>query len=469
MSIRLKLLSFFYLSLFSFFSLANNSGINHLFNHQQLEKLKQTALADDYAYYVAEALTTEFGARQAGSQAELKSIDWLESKMQEIGLKNIHRQAVPVRNWRRHSASITVNTPYQHKLVTVSLGGSVPTPAAGINAELVRFNSIEELRSAKAENVKGKIVYIAKALKTDSQPGDYIENAQARQQGAVVAAQLGAQAIVIRSLTTLNSRIAHTGSVLYQHDVRKIPAAAVSPVDAELLDRLFTKNLPVNISLKLDNTETQWQDSYNLVGDIIGTESPNEFVLLIAHTDSWDLGTGALDNAAGVGIMLSTMHQLAQLPSRPKRSIRVLFVTNSQFNQSGIQTYIKHNQAQLTNIIVASESDLGAGFIETLDTSVSQNQLSKVDYIHTLVSDLEINRGHNNSSASTNSKHLLKYKVPIFNWVQNSQDYFKYLHSANDTFDKIELEALQQNVAVYSLFTYIVANSDMHFDMSQQP
>ncbi len=440
-----------------------------IIKNKNLEQLKQSALADDYAYYVAEALTTEFGARQSGTDSELQSIDWLAQKMQELGLKNVQKQTVKVRNWRRHSASAVVTAPYKHNLVTVSLGGSVPTPPEGITTQLVRFNSIEELRSAKPENVQGKTVYLAKQLKQVSElSSDYLDALNARQQGAIIAAQLGAKAILLRSLTTLNSRIAHTGAVLYQAGVNKIPAAAISSVDADLLDRLFTKNLPVELTLKLNNTETDWQNSYNLYADIIGHEQPKEYVLLVAHIDSWDLGTGALDNAAGVGIMLATMRQLLQLESAPKRSIRVLFVTNSQFNQTGMQTYIKSHQAELKNIVSVSESDLGADFIHRLDSKVNPAQLAEVDYIHTLVSDLQIERGHNDSNGSTNSKHLLTNDVPVFNWVQDSSEYFKYLHSANDTFDKIKLESLQQNVAVYSLFAYVVANSNINFRHSPE-
>lgn len=453
-------------SLFLFLSLTSQSiqaNTDPLLKNKNLEHLKQTALADDYSYFIAESLTTEFGARQAGSQAEINSINWLEQQLTEIGLTHIHKQTVPVRNWRRHLASAQVTQPYQHQLVTTSLGGSISTPRQGINAQVVRFNSIEDLRSAKPEAVEGKIVYIAKALKQDMHSNEYIKTLNIRQQGAIVAAKLGAKAVVVRSLTTLNSRIAHTGSVLYQADVKKIPAAAISSVDADLLDRLFTKNLPIHLTLTLNNSEDKWLNSYNLVADIPGTEQADEVILLIAHIDSWDLGTGALDNAAGVGIMLATMKQLLSLDQAPKRTIRLAILTNSQLKQTGMHTFIKEYKNDLDQIIAVAESDLGADFITRLDTQLPTNKLSEADYLHTLVNDLNIERGHNSSTASTNSKHLLKYKVPVFNWVQDSSEYFKYLHSANDTFDKVKLESLQQNVAVYSLFAYVLANSDIDF------
>lgn len=453
-------------SLFLFFFLITpntQANTDPLLKNKNLEHLKQTALADDYAYFVAETLTTEFGARQAGSQAEINSINWLENQLKEIGIKQISRQKVPVRNWRRHLASAKVTQPYQHQLVTTSLGGSVSTPREGINAEVVRFNSIEDLRSAKPESVKDKIVYIAKALKPDVHSNQYIKALNIRQQGAIVAAKLGAKAVVVRSLTTLNSRIAHTGSVLYQAGVNKIPAAAISSVDADLLDRLFTKNLPVQLTLTLKNSEDKWLNSYNLIADIPGSKQADEVILLMAHIDSWDLGTGALDNAAGVGIMLATLKQLMSLDQPPKRSIRLAILTNSQVTQAGMQSFIKTYKSDFKQIIAAAESDLGADFIKRLDTKLTTSKLADVDYLHMLVSDLDISRGHNSSTASTNSKYLLKYNVPVFNWVQDSSEYFKYLHSANDTFDKIKLESLQQNVAVYSLFAYVLANSDIDF------
>ncbi|WAJ69574.1 M28 family peptidase [Catenovulum adriaticum] len=459
-----KLNHLFSLFLFLFLISQNiQANTDPLLKNKNLEHLKQTALADDYSYFVAESLTTEFGARQAGSQAEINSINWLEQQLQEIGLTQINKQKVPVRNWRRHAASAQVTQPYQHQLVTTSLGGSISTTHNGINAQVIRFNSIEDLRSAKPEAVKDKIVYIAKALKQDVHSNEYIKTLNIRQQGAIVAAKLGAKAVIVRSLTTLNSRIAHTGSVLYQADVKKIPAAAISSVDADLLDRLFTKNLPVHLTLTLNNTEDKWLNSYNLVADIPGTEQPDEIILLIAHIDSWDLGTGALDNAAGVGIMLATIKQLMNLEQAPKRSIRLAILTNSQLKQSGMQTFIKTYKDELNQIVAVAESDLGADFITRLDTHLPTSKLTDVDYLHTLVNDLNIERGHNSSTASTNSKYLLPYNVPVVNWVQDSQEYFKYLHSANDTFDKVKLESLQQNVAVYSLFAYVLANSDIDF------
>ncbi|KMT65840.1 hypothetical protein XM47_07085 [Catenovulum maritimum] len=448
-------------TLFLVFSIAHANNFE-----QDIEKIKQSALTDEHAYHLIESLTTEVGARLVGTDRSNKAIDWAEKKLLEIGVTQVTKQAVKVRDWQRVSAEATVTSPYSHKLVVTSLGGSVPTPETGIEAEIIRFSSIEHLKTAEKSDVAGKIVYIAKKLIQDKTGDDYIKTVQGRLEGAIVASQLGAKALIIRSITTDNSRIAHTGSVQYLADVDKIPAAAISPADADLLDRLFSRNLTPKLNLKLINTETKWLDSYNLIADITGSEKPEETVLLAAHLDSWDLGTGALDDATGVGVVIAALKQLLDAEVELKRSLRVVFFTDSLFKQNGALEYIKAHKDSLNQIVAATEMDFGSGLIWRLDTKIASSSLKFADAVHTRVSDLGVERGHNNSTSSTNVAHFIPYEVPVFHWVQDASNYFKYLHSANDTFDKVQLNAVQQNVAVLSIFSFMVANSDMQFKLN---
>ncbi|WP_016956311.1 M28 family peptidase [Catenovulum agarivorans] len=428
-----------------------------------LEQIKNQALTDDYAYHQIEALTTEIGARPLGSDKEQKALLWLEQQLTELSVSQLSKQTLKVRNWQRQSASAQVVSPYTHELVIESLAGSVSTEIDGITAEVIKINNFDHLKSVEADKLVGKIVYISRKLDEQTPVEDYLKTQRVRQLGATIAANKGAKAIILRSQTTDKSRTAHTGAVRYSPNSPFIPAAAISPADADLLDRLFARNLPVELSLNIQNSEDSWVDTYNLIATLSSDQSKinNNKVVFIAHIDSSDLGTGALDNAAGVGIGLGIIKQLAPHQALLKHDIEVVFVTASQFNQNGIKTYLNHLQHK--NIIVAAESDLGGESIFRLDTNISEDSLKLADKIHTMVADLGIERGHNASAGATNTQHLVAKDIPIFNWVQKTDQYFKYLHSANDTFDKISLESIQQNVAIYSIFLFSVANQGLIF------
>ncbi|WP_440905945.1 M28 family peptidase [Catenovulum sp. SX2] len=431
---------------------------------QTLEQIKNQALADDYAYHQIEALTTEIGARPLGSAKEQKALLWLEQQLTDLSVSHLSKQTLKVRNWQRKSASAQVVSPYIHELVIESLTGSVSTQIDGVTAEVVKINNFDHLKSVEADKLAGKIVYISRKLDDQAPAEDYLKTQRVRQLGVTIAANKGAKALIMRSQTTDKSRTAHTGSVRYAANTPLIPAAAISPADADLLDRLFARNLPVELSLNIQNSEDSWIDTYNLIATLSADyEKPNkDKVVFIAHIDSSDLGTGALDNAAGVGIGLGIIKQLAPHQALLQHDIEVVFVTASQFNQNGIKTYLNHLQNK--SIIVAAEADLGGESIFRLDTNISEDSLKLADKIHTLVADLGIERGHNASAGATNSQYFVAKDLPIFNWVQKTEQYFKYLHSANDTFDKVSLESIQQNVAIYSIFLFSVANQGLIFN-----
>ncbi|WP_143871305.1 M28 family peptidase [Catenovulum sediminis] len=428
-----------------------------------LEKIRQEALADDFAYHKVEALTTQFGARMAGTNKEQQALNWLQQELIALGIQDIKKQAVQARNWRRKSAQAEVLAPYNHQLEVVSLGGSIPTPITGIEAKVVRFSSLDHLQNSNNEDVQGKIVYLARKLNPEKTANDYLKAVRLRQKAPIIAAQKGALAVIIRSITTNNSRTAHTGAIQYHSSVAKIPAAAVSAADADLLDRLFSRNLPVTLNLSIDNSESAWLPTYNLIATLPAAEETLEEVLLLTHIDSWDLGAGALDNGAGVGIILGVIKQLSSLQTQLKRNLKIVFVSSTMLSPIGIQAYVNQHQDSLANVVVATEPDMGSGNIIRLDTMVAADKLKYADYIHNLVADLTIERGHNQSAGGANSSYLLAQQVPIFNWVQDASQYFRFLHSANDTFDKISLESLQQNVAAYSIFVYAVASTDIDF------
>ncbi|AWB68547.1 peptidase M28 family protein [Saccharobesus litoralis] len=444
------------LSLFSSLSKANE------ITSQTLSTLQEKALTSTLAYDLADSLTTEVGARLAGSEGDKKAVVWAEQKMQSLGFDKIAKQAVPVRAWQRGTIRAHVTSPFSHQLAAVALGGSVPTPINGLSAELITFKGIEQLQAAPKENIVGKIVYLSQAITKNKDAASYGKAIRNRSYGAIEAAKKGAKALLIRSMGTAKSRYAHTGAVYYQKNLQKIPAAAISTVDAELLRKLEKYEKPITISLNIQTNEKTWQTSYNVIGDIIGSEKPNEIVLLAAHLDSWDLGTGAIDNASGVGAVLSAANLVKQL-GQPKRTLRVVLFASEEMGLRGAKTYLKEYENQLSQIVVAAESDLGAGKIWRLDTRFVDEYITHADDVYKHLMPLGLQRGHNQAFGGPNIALLAQSNVPVVSLVQDGTNYFDYHHTANDTFDKLSLKDMQQNQAVYASFAFVVANSDMVF------
>ncbi|WP_246283094.1 M20/M25/M40 family metallo-hydrolase [Marinifaba aquimaris] len=436
------------------------------FNDKAIKQLQQNSQQSDLAYELVASLTTEIGPRLAGSENDLKAVDWAHQKMTELGFDKIYKQPVQVRDWQRVSASLQVSSPYQHELNVSALGGSISTPEQGIKASVVRFESLLDLQQANRQDVEGKIVYLAGKMERDKTGESYAKQVSARTHGAIAAAKLGAKAVIIRSISTASSANPHTGSLRYHPEIAKIPAAAIGVSSAELLDRLFSYDKGVEIALNIQNQEQNWKTSYNVIGEITGSTTPDEYVLLGAHLDSWDLGTGALDNGAGVAIVTAAAHAVKQL-GQPKRSIRVVLFANEEFGLKGAKAFAKQHEQTLDNIVVAAESDFGAGDVWRFDTRVAHSALSFTDEILAKVRHLSVMRGHNRALGGPDVSVLAKLGVPVVNWLQDGRDYFDYHHSQEDTLDKIDPKNLQQNVSIYATFAYMVANSDINFRNQQ--
>jgi len=426
-----------------------------------INKVREQSQSSELAYEIVSELTTEVGPRIAGSDGDKKAVAWAEKKLSELGFDNVYKQPVRVRNWSRGLAKAQVLTPFQHNLVITALGGSIATPEGGITAEVVMVDSLESLKTLTTEQVSGKIVFINKKMTRHKAGKGYGPVVIGRSQGAIEASRANALAVIIRSVGTDNSRFAHTGAMRYSPDVTKIPAGALSNADADTLEAMFSKADSVTMTVNMQAKEHGWQTSYNVVGEITGSERPQEFIHLAAHLDSWDEGTGALDDGAGVGIVTAAAALVKQIAGQPKRSIRVVLYANEEFGLIGANQYVKDNKADLGKIIVAAESDFGAGKIYQLDTRFAEPAMPFVKKLANALKPLGVEIGPNTATGGPDIYMLPKHGVPVASLRQDGTYYFDYHHTPNDTLDKINPEDIRQNQAAYAIFAYMMANHDV--------
>lgn len=421
-----------------------------------------TTFNEQLAYQLTESLTTEVGPRLAGSPGDRASVVWATKNLQALGFDKVWTEEFVTPYWQRGQARLEILSPFPQALVLTALGGSVGTPVNGIDASLVMFNSLEELMAAKPDQVQGKIVFINKAMTKDKAGSQYGKVVGARAKGAVEAARLGAKALIIRSVGTSSNRFAHTGKMTYDPAVTKIPAVAISAPDAQQLARVLAKAPEAKIKLQLDTQQTEDAVSHNVIGEITGSERPDEIVLIGAHLDSWDQGTGALDDGAGIGLVMATAALIKQ-QGQPKRTIRVVLYGNEEGGLVGARAYAAKHANELDKHVLASESDFGAGRIWQFSTKFGPKSLPFAAEIQKQLAPLQIQPGNNDAFGGPDVSVLKALGVPVVSLEQDGSDYFDYHHTPNDTLDKIDPEALQQNLQAWIRMTSAVANSTVDF------
>ena len=413
------------------------------------------------AYKITEELTVDIGARLAGSPADAKAVAWATNKFQQLGYDKVWTEQFTTPYWQRGNARLEVLSPSPQSLVLTALGGSIGTDAEGIVGGIAMFDSLEDLMKAKPAQVAGKIVFINKAMTKDKIGSQYGKVVGARSKGAVEAARLGAKAIIIRSVGTSNNRFAHTGKMSYEEGIEKIPAVAISVPDAMQLSKIITKAPETKLRLNMEN-HTQDAVSHNVIAEITGSERPDEIVLISAHLDSWDQGTGALDDGAGVGIVMATGALLKKL-GQPKRTIRVVLFGNEEGGLVGARAYAAKHAAELSKHVVATESDFGAGRIWQFDSKFGPQSVGFAAEVQQLLSGHGIALGNNNAFGGPDVSVLAALGVPVVALEQDGSDYFDYHHTPNDTFDKIDPDALAQNQQAWIIMTRALANSNIDF------
>ncbi len=427
------------------------------------EALRDAALDDPLAFELVASLTTEVGPRLAGSAGDIAAVRWAEQKLTSLGFSNVRAEPVVVPRWDRGALDIRIAAPYPQPMAGTMLGGSVGTPEQGINATVVRVESLAELQGLDDDAVRGRIVFVDQVMRRVKSGAGYSETVGIRVQGPSVSAAKGALAHVIRSVGTDDHRTGHTGTLVYSKDAAKIPAVALSSPDADMLARQVATGEPVQISLKSSARDLGTAISYNVIGEIPGGSRADEIVLMGAHLDSWDEGTGALDDGAGVAIVTAAAKLIGDLDGKPKRTLRVVLFANEEFGLSGAREYLADYTDQVDNHVIGMEADLGAGAVWEFSSQVADSGLPIIGAIHKLLVPLGIARGNNMAFGGADIGPLRNAGMPVFGIRQDARPYFDYHHTPGDTLDKIVPAELRQNVAVYATAAFIAANIDEDF------
>jgi len=415
------------------------------------------------AYEIVESLTTEVGPRLAGTEAEARARDWAVAELTRLGFDDVRVEEYTMPVWERGPLEVEILSPYPQRLVATALGGSASTPAGGVEGELAYFASFADLQAAPASGLEGKIVYVDDSM-TRTQTGEGYGPAVAKRGSAWSEAQeRGAVAVIIRSVGTDSHRVPHTGGMRFTDTRPGIAAVAVSAPDADQLRRIAARGETMRVRVA---STTSWRDegvSGNVIAEVRGREAPDEIVLIGAHLDSWDLGTGAIDDGSGVAIVVAAAKLIADMPQPPRRTVRVVLFGAEEVGIFGAKAYATAHEDELSDHIIAAESDFGADRIWRLRSRVGSGALDEMDALAMTVAGLGVVRGGNGAGGAPDVTPLAEAGVPILEPDQNGWDYFDLHHTPDDTFDKIDPEALAQNVAVYAALIYQIANGDVDF------
>ncbi len=439
----------------------------------EIQVLADIALNGSHGYDITRSLTTQIGPRLAGTPQEANARIWAQDKFKELGFANIRTESFPVKGWARGLESATIVQPYPQNLVITALGGSVATPTGGIQAPVAYFENYEALIDAPIGSLEGKIAYVSGKMIKHRDGAGYGPANQKRRTGATEAAKRGAVAVLIRSVGTDTHRMPHTGQMRYDETVKKIPIAALSAPDADQLDRIFAmdtlnsgkidKSKDVEIKLHLDTRDLGEKTSGNVMAEIRGSEKPDEIILIGAHLDSWDLGTGAIDDGAGVGIVMGAAKVLMESGLKPKRTIRVVLYGSEEVGLVGAFAYAKAHKDELGNHILATESDFGAGRIYAIQAGDTDANIAGVSAMAPEFSFLGIEPKQGDTNGGPDIIPLNAAGVPTVRLNQDGTDYFDLHHTPDDTFDKIDPQAMQQNVASYATLIWLASESNSNF------
>ncbi len=433
----------------------------------ELKQLQDAALKSDYAWDQLAHLTNNIGPRPAGSAQANHAAQYVASELRKLGL-DVKLEKVVVPHWvRGEETGALVDFPGMapgttQKVVLTALGGSVATPAQGVTAEVIVVNDFNELAALSRDKVAGKIVLFNykfdKQLAATGHGGPaYGQAVIYRALGASAAAKQGAIAALVRSVGGADYRIPHTGAMIYLKDAPQIPAAAVTAEDADMLAYL-AKQGNVRMHLVLTPQKLPDVESYNVVADLKGSDLRDQVVIVSGHLDSWDLGTGAIDDGAGVVVAMQTAQLIKQLGLHPRRTIRVIAWMNEEFGGSGGRAYAADHKAEVAKHFAAIESDLGAGHPMGFSMSAPAANMLLLQPAAQILQTSGAGMTQTADETEADIAHLLSLGVPCFGPIQDERFYFNYHHTAADTLDKVVPRELQENAAVMAVLAYTLAN-----------
>lgn len=433
----------------------------------EIRKVQQAALESDYAYRRLAHLSNNIGPRLSGSPQAQAAVEYVAAELRKLGLE-VRLEKVMVPHWVRGEETgaltdypgMAPNT--TQKIVLTALGGSVATPNDGLTAEVVVVDNFDELRALGRERVAGKIVLFN--AKFDQRLADngfagaaYGQAVIYRGAGPSEAARMGAVAALVRSVGGGNFRLPHTGAFRYADDAPKVPAAAVTYEDADVIAHLTSEG---KVRMRLVLTPQTLPDavSYNVVADLKGSEHPEQLVIVSGHLDSWDLGTGALDDGAGCVMAMQAVQLVKQLRLRPKRTIRVILWMNEENGLMGARTYANDHKNEMANHFAAIEADIGSGRPLGFYAQGKPEILTLLQPLATILQSQGAGVTRMAEETGADISVLAAAGVPTFAPIQDTRTYFNYHHTAADTLDKVDPRDLQENCAVVAALAYTLAS-----------
>jgi peptidase M28-like protein len=414
--------------------------------------LRDAALKDDIAWDIVEGLTTEVGQRLAGTEAEARGRDWAVRKLRALGFANVHVETFDMPTWVRGPESAEILAPFPQKLVVGALGNSGSTPPEGITGEVVGFDTLAELEAAPDAAVRGKIVFVSHAMPRTMDGSGYGFFGGPRRQGPTIASRKGAIAIVIRSIGTDYHRNPHTGVMTFAEGVKPIPAGALTLPDAEQLQRILRRGRPVTMRLTLVSTTGRGQ-SGNVIAEVPGRDPSLPPILVGGHLDSWDQGTGAIDDAAGVAIATAAAKRIMNA-GRPLRTIRVVWFGAEEPGLFGAEAYRKrHSEPHYA----MAESDFGSSRVWRVNSKLGKDREPEARALQAALAPLGIVPGKLDEADGSDIGPMIQAGAPGVELSQDGTHYFDLHHTPDDTLDKIDREDLRQNVAAWTAMLAVLS------------
>ncbi|HEV7591057.1 MAG TPA: M28 family metallopeptidase [Longimicrobium sp.] len=413
-------------------------------------RLIQAALADSFAYNRLATMVDRFGNRLSGSESLERTIDWVLDEMRRDGLQNVRGEPVMVPHWVRGDESAELISPRALPLHMIGLGMSVGTPPGGITADVLVVTSFADL-AAHAAEARGKIVLF------DVPFTSYRETVAYRGGGASAAAKVGAVAALIRSVASASMQNPHTGSLRYDTTVARIPAAALSVEDAMMLHRIQSRGERVRVHLSMNARLLPEAQSRNVVAEIVGSERPDEVVVLGGHIDSWDVGTGAMDDGGGVVAAWEAVRLMQRLGLHPRRTVRVVAWTNEENGTRGGRGYLAAHRDQVGRHMLAMESDNGVFKPFGFRFQGSDSALAVMRQVARLLEPIgagKMEKGDGEADVGP----LIAAGVPGLGLDVDGTRYFHYHHSSADTMDKLDPRDMAECVAAMAVMAYVVAD-----------
>jgi hypothetical protein len=426
--------------------------------------LREAALKDDIAWDIIEGLTTEVGPRLAGTEAEARARDWAVKKLTALGFANVHIEPFDMPVWVRGDERAEIVAPFPQPLILTALGGSAATPRTGLTAEVIGFPGLAALEAADDAAVKGRIVFVWHRMGRTQDGSAYRPFGDIRRKGPSLAAKKGAAAIIIRSIGTDNHRAPHAGWQDWAEGVKPIPAAALAIPDSDQLERILARGKPVIMKLVLTPRNIGTRQSGNVIAEVPGSD-PNAGIILIGgHLDSWDLGTGAIDDAAGVAITAAAAKRIMDA-GQPLRTIRVVWFGAEEVGDGGGESYRDRHKAQKHALV--AESDFGADRIWRFLINTSTPDAPVLKTLADALTPLGIARGERQAYGGSDIQPIIEAsRPPVIDLSQDGTRYFDLHHTPDDTLDKIDPAQLRQNVAAWMTVLSVMANSPEDLGLS---